>query len=56
MANYQPNLDLRGLSPRPVNRRQWTRQEMDDLYDAEMIVCMLVLSFLIGLGIGVLLC
>ena len=56
MEPYRQNLDLRGLSDRPVTRRQVPREELDDLYDYEMAACLLVLSFLIGISIGLLLC
>ena len=54
MMDYRPNIDLRGLSNKPVNTRRWTEQDLDDLYPYDMLAAVLLLTFLTGVAIGIL--
>ena len=53
--SHTPNLDLRTLSDRPVNKRVLSRHDLDPWHDWDMLAGVMAVVFIVGVCVGVLL-
>ena len=51
----RPNIDLRCLSDKPVNKRVLTEQDRDPFYPWDIQAFLLLFVFLVGVGVGMVL-